>query len=292
MSGIRASRLRTLSVLLFPALAAAGLAFHTGTGTLSSFGYRSIAAVCPLGSIEAMLAGRMFLPAAMISLAVLAAIALLLGKIFCAWICPVPTLRSWIFWRRENGGNGAQASEPAAPGAEGPTSELHPEGGLPKLSLDSRHFVLGGALLSTAIFGFPVFCLICPIGLIFATMIGLWRLFQFNEPSWSLLLFPAILAVELVICRRWCRKICPLGALFSLLSGLNVFLRPKVHRGACVRISKGMDCTLCQSACPEEIDLHHAGSSQPLSECTRCRACSDSCPSGAITFPFLPGRKP
>ena len=30
---------------------------------------------------------------------------------------------------------------------------------------DSRHAVLGGAVLTTAVFGFPVFCLVCPVGL-------------------------------------------------------------------------------------------------------------------------------
>ena len=44
-----------------------------------------------------------------------------------------------------------------------------------RAKLDSRHYVLGGALLSTAVFGFPVFCLVCPIGLTFATVLVVWR---------------------------------------------------------------------------------------------------------------------
>ena len=41
--------------------------------------------------------------------------------------------------------------------------------------------VLAGALASSAAFGFPVFCLICPVGLTFALVIALWRLAEFNE---------------------------------------------------------------------------------------------------------------
>jgi ferredoxin-type protein NapH len=147
--------------------------------------------------------------------------------------------------------------------------------------------VLGGALLSTAIFGFPVFCLVCPIGLIFATLIGLWRLIQFNEPTWTLLIFPAVLVLELAICRRWCGKLCPLGALLSLVSSLNVFVRPRVDKDACLRTAHGVDCKLCKGACLEGIDLHQREDSAPLAECTKCRECSDSCPVNAIRFPFF-----
>ncbi|MFR1638333.1 MAG: 4Fe-4S binding protein [Eggerthellaceae bacterium] len=69
------------------------------------------------------------------------------------------------------------------------------------------------ALLSTAVFGFPVFCLICPVGLTFATLIAVWRLFQFNEVALSLLVFPAMLALEVLVLRKWCSRFCPLGAL-------------------------------------------------------------------------------
>lgn len=46
-----------------------------------------------------------------------------------------------------------------------------------RAALDSRHVILGGSLLSAAVFGFPVFCLICPIGLTFATIVLVMRLF-------------------------------------------------------------------------------------------------------------------
>jgi len=65
------------------------------------------------------------------------------------------------------------------------------------------------------------------------TIIAIWRLIQYNEPSWSCSL-SGILVLELVICRKWCRTLCPLGALISLLSSMNVFFRPKVDgRLAC-----------------------------------------------------------
>ena len=58
--------------------------------------------------------------------------------------------------------------------------------------MGARHFVLGGALLSTFIFGFPVFCLVCPIGLTFATILLLVNLFAQGDVTWSLIVVPAI----------------------------------------------------------------------------------------------------
>lgn len=279
MKDLKASTLRTLSTLVFVALTIFGLAYKTGSGTLSAFGYKTISLICPLGYIETFLASRTILPRALVSLIILVVVAVILGRVFCAWICPVPLLRRWIMGRPKTNGNGV-AEDPAP-------SDLHPQGRPSRVALDSRHFVLGGALLSTAIFGFPVFCLICPIGLTFATLIGLWRLIQFNEPTWTLLIFPAVLVLELVVIRKWCRKICPLGALLSLLSSLNVFVRPRVDESICLRSASGVNCRMCKSACMEEIDLHYVKESQPLSECTKCRECSDACPVHAITFPFF-----
>ena len=207
---IKAPTLRAFSVLVLLGVSVAGLACKTGSGTLCTFGYRTLSAICPLGAIEAMLASRRLLPWALVSLAVAFIAAGILGRIFCSWICPVPLVRGWLVGRRKGDGNGpVLTTQVAVAGGAAGSSALHPQGKLSRVSLDSRHVVLAGALLSTAIFGFPVFCLVCPVGLTFATVIGIWRLVQHNEPSWTLLVFPAVLVLELVVLRKWCRKLCP-----------------------------------------------------------------------------------
>jgi ferredoxin-type protein NapH len=281
----KASRLRVLTILLVAALIVVGTVFWTGTGTISAFGYKSIAQVCPLGSLETLLASKTFLPLPIISLIVVIVAAVVLGRVFCAWVCPVPLLR------RRSPHRGDILSPGTADRAALRRFRPQPAGRPSRVKIDSRHWVLVGALLSTAIFGFPVFCLICPIGLTFGTLAVLWRLLHFNEPSWSLLVFPAMLAIELVACRSWCRRICPLGALLSLMSSLNVFFRPKVDETVCQRTSKGVECSACKTACYEAIDLHDADHSQPLSECTKCRDCADVCPMNAISFPFFAKKK-
>ena len=79
-------RLRSLTAAAFIVMTGIGLAWHTGWGTLSSFGIGSIAEVCPLGALEAMLADRTFLPQAFFGLLVVAAVVVLFGRIFCGWV--------------------------------------------------------------------------------------------------------------------------------------------------------------------------------------------------------------
>ena len=244
--------LRTLSVLAVIALVCLGLALHTGTGTPSAWGIYDIAAICPLGAAEAALASKTVVPPMLIALAIGIALVVLFGRAFCAWGCPIPLLRR-IFGLKE-----PKRKRRASDALDVPAAQ---RGG----AADSRNWVLGGALLSTAVFGFPVFCLICPVGLTFATLIAVWRLFQFNEVALSLLVFPAMLALEVLVLRKWCSRFCPLGA-------------------------KGEPCHQCADVCPEGIDLHDASGSAPMHECTKCRACADACPMHAISFPFLPKR--
>lgn len=266
-----ASTLRILSALGVAALVCAGLAFHTGTGTPSSFGIADIAALCPLGGLEAAIASRTVVPPMLIGLAVVVVITLLLGRAFCAWGCPVPLLKRAF--------RGKKASVPAPAKREAGVAG------------DSRMWVLGGALLSTAALGFPVFCLVCPVGLTFGTLVVVWRVFQFNEVTWSLAVFPALLVLELAVARKWCHRFCPLGALLSLISRGNRTFRPRAAAKACLHAAHGEGCRRCAEACPEGIDLHDSAASAPLNECVKCRACADACPAHAITFPFLP-KKP
>lgn len=327
-------RLRALAALAFFLLFLLGLAVHTGWGTASSFGIAEIAAICPLGNLEAMLASKTFLPRALVGFAVFLVVAALLGRFFCGWLCPVPWVEKALSKLRAPGrrfGLGLKES-PAA--SETPrtsactttnaSSNTASESGknAPRscpsgascasssckdCALASRvkekadqatektpYWILGGALASSAVFGFPVFCLICPVGLTFALTVALWRLFEFNETNWAILWFAGFLVLELLVLRRWCSRFCPLGALWTLASRLNRFFRPKAREDLCTRITHGVPCTICRDVCPEGIDpASVANDPMLLARCTKCGACAAACPTGAVHFPFLAdsGRK-
>lgn len=295
----RASTLRTLSALGVVGLVCLGLAVHAGVGTPSAFGIGDIAALCPLGGLETMIASKTIVPPMLIGLGVVVVLTLLVGRAFCAWGCPVTLMRK-VTGRGAGesgasplaaGGGPAGSLVAAAEGEGGPASspaaarEKKEEKGV--ASRPSRFFVLGATLLTTAAFGFPVFCLVCPVGLTFGTLVVVWRLFQFSEVTWSLLVFPAILVLELVVLRKWCHRFCPLGALLSLIARGNRTFRPQANADACLHAAHGERCNRCADVCPEGVNLHDKTVSAPMNECVKCRACADACPMHAITFPLL-----
>lgn len=158
--------------------------------------------------------------------------------------------------------------------------------------VDSRHMVLGGALLSAAVFGFPVFCLVCPVGLAFGTVLLLIGLFGHGDVTWSVLLVPALLLAEVVFFRQWCSKICPMGAFLSLVSKGNRTLRPVIDQGKCLETTQQAHCGRCTMACEEGINLRDGSLGASASECTRCLACVEACPAQAIkVVPLVRGRR-
>ena len=178
---------------------------------------------------------------------------------------------------------GDAAGEAAGAAGETAGAKLAPVGGKRDgRHFDSRHVTLLGAIASSFVFGFPVFCLICPVGLSFAVTIGIWNLFRFNEASWGLIIFPLLIIVEVVFFRKWCTKFCPISAVFSLVSSHGKLLRPQVNENKCLR-TRGVNCTACVKSCPEEVDPH----SSLIPECSRCGACVETCPAKAISIPLI-----
>ena len=141
--------------------------------------------------------------------------------------------------------------------------------------------MLLAALASATIFGFPVFCLICPIGLMFGTVVLICQFFGgIGDVSLSLVVFPVVLVLELVVARKWCTRFCPLGALLSLLSMPNRTFTPKVDTKKCIK-ARGGSCDKCRESCLEDLDPHFSGR---MNECSKCGRCAQTCPVHAISF--------
>ncbi|OUO89520.1 4Fe-4S ferredoxin [Gordonibacter sp. An230] len=312
---MKASKVRVVVAAIVFVVLCAGLIAGMQLGTLSGFGWDAVAALCPLGAITTMIASQTFVPRAIISLIVMAVLVFFVGRAFCGWICPVPLLeRVRGFFRspkkrreherarrdevlaiaREEMGLEALSSDAAAgdaaAGEKACARGCGSCGGCEEMraKLDSRHYVLGGALLSTAVFGFPVFCLVCPIGLSFATVLLVWRLFSAGDMTWSVVLAPAVLVVELVFLRKWCTRFCPLAGLMNLVSRFGRMWRPVIDDAACLETATGSPCSRCAEVCDADINLRHPGfGERTLADCTRCRACVDACPANAISMPFI-----
>lgn len=287
MKKMKARTLRTIVTFAVLVLVAIGYFTAWGIGNLSGFGWDAFSVLCPLGYLESLVAGKTFVPRAFISFVVILVLIVVFGRVFCAWICPMPTLQRLIPGvRRRKRKDAAQVSQEVS--VCEPTADK-PAGKVRRVRFDSRFGVLLGALASAAIFGFPVFCLICPVGLTFATVLLIMRLFAFGDVTWAVVVVPLVLLIEVVFLHKWCGKFCPLGALISLVSGANRTLRPHVDDASCLFTSKGVRCFACSKACPEHLDVRRPQlSEEALGNCTKCRECADACPAKAISFPVLP----
>jgi ferredoxin-type protein NapH len=260
--------LRIMTALLAIVLIVRGVVVgEFGYGGICSFSAGEIWATCPLGFLERSLASRQLLPQwPSVALVVLSVI--LLGRVFCAWVCPT------VLLRRVFGDKGGLKSrrEAALKGASWASY--------------SPYAVLGGVLFASFLFRFPVFCFFCPIGIFFAFLFAVIRPFPPGSLSLQLVLFPVMLGLELWVLKSWCRSICPVGALLSIVGNLNRVFLPAVRKDKCLS-ERDINCRVCERVCPEGIDLHKIRSSYLPNSCTKCLECYFKCPRKAIELPLL-----
>lgn len=315
-------KLRIIIPLALLGVAGVAYAAHVSAGTLSAFGWESISLICPIGALGTMLASKMLVPRAVVSIVLAIAAILLLGRAFCGWLCPVPVWSKLRGIFKKGGGNATKeaasagraddagdaagtadtASAATAAKAASPLSAAEMRalktscaGGCSSCAdrkpADSRHIILGGTLLSAAIFGFPVFCLVCPVGLSFALVFLLIALFGGGDVTWSVLIIPALIAAEVIFFRKWCSHLCPISSFMSLVGRANRTFQPAIDDEKCLETAHGATCGRCAEVCEVAINPRHPELGTTFNECTRCRACADACPGHAISFPLIARKK-
>jgi ferredoxin-type protein NapH len=160
--------------------------------------------------------------------------------------------------------------------------------------------VLVSALVGSAVFRFPVFCTICPIGITTTGMFHLKALTSVTGRMMPILVelwaIPAVaILASLREKRYWCRKICPVGASLNIAGSFSPLIRPTVKPEKCVMkecpktcedyhldycgACRQMDQKRCERVCPQGINLLDNGS---LAKCTKCLECYVQCEHDAV----------
>lgn len=127
--------------------------------------------------------------------------------------------------------------------------------------------------------GTPWFCKwICPAG----TLEGGWPLVAANRTlqdaigwlyAWKNVVLISTLAASVIICRPFCRYLCPLGAVYACCNPVSL-VRYNWDGGRCIH------CNKCVEVCPMECDPPQNANS---TECIRCGRCVSVCPTAALT---------
>ena len=253
MSRAQLVRAVRLSLPIF-ALAAIvlGPVFHLVYGSICTIGVGSITLTCPLGFLQVSLASRSMILGLLVPVAATLAFTILLGRIFCGWICPAGNLTQRF----------------------GETGLLRKASSLRLTSLfeqiPTRLVLLGSILAASAIFRYPVFCVICPVGIISRNVISL---FQYGSVGLDLILIPVIAALELGLA-PWCSHICPLGTTLRIF-GQKSPLVPIVDKAKCI------GCSICTKICNMKVPLLQTSN---LEDCSKCMECSLRCPTRAIEW--------
>lgn len=252
---------RRLSQLAFFLLFASGpwLGVWIAKGTLSSSMTLDVLPLTdPLVFLQALLAGHKPEMLAILGAAiVLAAYALINGRVYCSWVCPINPVTDLAAWARRR---------------------LDIQKGW-SLKPQARYFVLGAVLAAAALTGTIAFELINPIT-------TLYRGLLFGV-SWGLLGVLLIFLFDLFVARNgWCGHICPVGAFYSLVNTAGVLRVSASGRARCD------DCMDCYAVCPEMHVISPAlkaaspGVSPIIAhrDCTSCGRCIDVCPERVFRF--------
>jgi MauM/NapG family ferredoxin protein len=246
----------------------------------------------PLLGLTSIIAGREIISRVLWSLVIVGA-TLLIGRFFCAYICPMGAAIDFfdlvLFTKKNRLG-------------------LQKEKRLRKIKYYLLFIFLGssvaGISLSHLLDPLPFLTrfytfFLYPFGIAIINFLAdilrpLFKAFGWVQLShlyyvqpvfymsiFTLLVFLGVMALNLFAPRFWCRYLCPLGALLSFFSPFGFFNR-KVS-AAC------NECMKCQKTCP----MGAVGDDPRvtvLPECIQCRTCSDICPKKAIAFNSSPTR--
>ena len=217
----------------------------------------------PLAAAEVGVAARSVTASVVIGAGITISTALLLGRVFCGWVCPLGLILEL----------NEQVRERLRRQLAGRQRTL-PQWQLPKWF---KYWLLGSLLLASLISSVPLFTAVSPINMV--------TLAVYAMPTVGLVVIGAIMMFEYFVPRGFCRSLCPLGAFYSLLGSfalLRVFVRPGGKRMLCQQCS--LRCPMGIRVMEDHVLAGHATVSDP--ECSRCGTCTDVCAGRMLQLNF------
>jgi len=227
------------------------------SGSVWSIALGGLEVADPLAAVLAASAthGAIWMTAALLPLL----LTLLLGRVFCGWICPARLPVELAAWFRRRTKRRFALS-------------------LPWLGW-VKYGVLASGLLLAAFLGWNLLALVFPPAVIERETLFL---ITYGMLGWGALFLLGAFVADLFVDRgAWCRGFCPGGALYSLV-GRVAPVRIDVHEDRCIA------CHKCNEVCPLGLEPETGADL----ECDRCGLCQTVCKSNALTYRIrIPGRR-
>jgi polyferredoxin len=197
---------------------------------------------------------------------------LFLGRLFCGWVCPMGSLNQFL-------------------------SSICPRSKKKRIVSNRykkwqmmKYFLLiagvAAALFRSGIIAWidPFCLLIRSAGISILPAAASKKYFAVYQPHYwmsllSILLFLALLAMNVRVTRFWCRALCPLGALLGLTARWSIL---RLHKNP----TSCNQCKACLIDC-QGGDDPIAGAEWHKAECHLCLNCVEACPHGSLQFQFF-----
>lgn len=213
----------------------------------------------PFIAVQSFLAGHIPETTALIgAVIVLATYALIGGRVYCSWVCPVNIVTDVSHWLRRR---------------------LDLKGGGARFSRGTRYWVMAMVLAAAAATGTIAWELVNPVTILYRGLI-------FGMGAAWLVVLAVFLFDLFVSTRGWCGFLCPVGAFYSLPATVSVLRVSAARRAAC------NDCMDCFAVCPEPHVITPALRGEDKQEgpvilspnCTNCGRCIDVCAPNVFEF--------
>lgn len=234
------------------------------------------------------LAKAQFMPAVLAAHALVVGLwlvtTLLLGRVYCACVCPLGVLQdlsSWIAGRRKKNRFRHRVAQPLwrylSLGVYGAALLL----GIGTISALVEPYGAYGRIVSAI--GSPVYLLSNNLLAVLAVRFNSYAFYSVDVwlRSVSTLAIALTSLITLAILswkagRLYCNTICPVGAILGLVSRFAV-LKPRVNHDSC------NGCGLCAKNCKASC-IDPTLKTVDYSRCVACMNCTVACPQGAIKF--------
>lgn len=183
------------------------------------------------------------------ALVILLLYGLLLGRMFCSWVCPMNIITDTAIY-----GSRQLRLKPNI-----------------NFNRRTRYGVLVVGIVLSVMLALPAFEIISPVAMLHRGVIfGLGA-------AWAVIL--AIFLFDLAVTLNgWCGHLCPIGAFYAL-TGRYALLKVRHNAGNCT------DCGKCFEMChePQVLDIINLRSGMIRSpECTNCLRCVEVCEDHAL----------